>query len=168
MDQNKNVENECLNHSSLWLFVLIVSNNLQQKQNLQWSGQPITVWEQNMTLRSDIQEKKCILHTFWKDNKWCTQDNCIKLIFSSCPRRGSVISLHLKKQRTHNKKTKIDSGKQSWSKIISSILQAWCTMLSWCGPMGWTKPYSKAMPQMMVLESLKTSITWPSRESQGL
>ena len=36
----------------------------QQKQNLQWSGQPIRVWEYNVTSCSDIQEKKVFYRLF--------------------------------------------------------------------------------------------------------
>ena len=56
-----------------------------------WSGRPIRVWEWYMTSYSDLQGKKLILHTFWKDNKWNlrqkTQAKTIHLWTSQGPTR---------------------------------------------------------------------------------
>ena len=58
-----------------------------------WSGQPIRVWEWYVTSCSDLQMKKCILHTFWKDNQVVNNPKKILKIFTNY--QGSKLSMKL-------------------------------------------------------------------------
>ena len=56
-------------YDCLYWLLQTVSNNLQQKQNLQWSGQPVKVRTERDIMLRHPRRKKIILRTFWKDNK---------------------------------------------------------------------------------------------------